>query len=74
MATKLITNESVAMLDLGKVAGELSARTVGILSIFLYHLRTSHLSELSQVQREYRWKTIKRLSSFRIKTLYGATL
>ncbi|MFH3574957.1 nucleoside transporter C-terminal domain-containing protein, partial [Acinetobacter baumannii] len=35
MATKLVTNEFVAMLDLGKVAGDLSARTVGILSIFL---------------------------------------
>ena len=34
MAT-VVTNEFVAMLDLGKVAGDLSARTVGILSIFL---------------------------------------
>ena len=35
MATKLVTNEFVAMLDNSKVAGDLSARTVGILSIFL---------------------------------------
>ena len=35
MATKLVSNEFVAMLDLGKVAGDLSARTVGILSVFL---------------------------------------
>ena len=34
MATKLVSNEFVAMLDLGKVAGDLSARTVGILSVF----------------------------------------
>ena len=34
MATKLVTNEFVAMMDLGKIAAELSPRTVGILSIF----------------------------------------
>ena len=35
MATKLVTNEFVAMMDLGKIAAELSPRTVGILSIFM---------------------------------------
>ena len=35
MATKLVTNEFVAMMDLGKIAAELSPRTVGMLSIFM---------------------------------------
>ncbi len=34
MATKLVTNEFVAMLELGKQT-ELSARTIGVVSVFL---------------------------------------
>ena len=56
MATKLVSNEFVAMLDLGKVAGDLSARTVGILSVFLVSFANSHQSELSQVQRKVSMK------------------
>ncbi|EFN68986.1 Nucleoside permease nupC, partial [Camponotus floridanus] len=35
MATKLITNEFVAMIDLQKILHTLSTRSIGILSIFL---------------------------------------
>ncbi len=35
MATKLVTNEFVAMMDLGKMAAGLSPRTLGMLSVFL---------------------------------------
>lgn len=35
MATKLVSNEFVAMMDLQKVASQLSPRSVGILSVFL---------------------------------------
>ncbi|OIX28057.1 hypothetical protein BMT17_15040 [Bacillus thuringiensis serovar kurstaki] len=56
MATKLVSNEFVAMLDLGKVAGDLSALQLVSFLYSLYHLRTSHLSELSQVQRKVSMK------------------
>ncbi len=35
MATKLITNEFVAMLDFKNVLGDVSARTQGIISVYL---------------------------------------
>ena len=35
MATKLITNEFVAMLDYQKLAGDLTLRTQGIISVYL---------------------------------------
>ncbi|MBT2216994.1 NupC/NupG family nucleoside CNT transporter [Virgibacillus dakarensis] len=35
MATKLVTNEFVAMTDLKAIMGDLSARTIGIVSVFL---------------------------------------
>ena len=35
MATKLVTNEFVAMINLGDVAESMSERTLGIISVFL---------------------------------------
>ena len=35
MATKLVTNEFVAMMNLSKISNSLSPRTVGIISVFL---------------------------------------
>ncbi|OIK11947.1 hypothetical protein BIV59_10515 [Bacillus sp. MUM 13] len=35
MATEMVTNEFVAMIDLGKSAAHMSSRTVGIISVFL---------------------------------------
>ncbi len=35
MATKLVSNEFVAMIDLQKMAGEFTAKGLGVLSIFL---------------------------------------
>lgn len=43
MATKLVSNEFVAMMDLQKVASELSPRSVGILSVLWFHSLTSPL-------------------------------
>ena len=57
MATKLVSNEFVAMLDLGKVAGDLSLVQLVSFLYSLYHLRTSHQSELSQVQRKVSMRT-----------------
>lgn len=41
MATKLVSNEFVAMMDLQKIAATLSPRAEGIISVFLVSFRTS---------------------------------
>lgn len=46
MATKLVSNEFVAMMDLQKIASTLSSRAEGIISIFWSPSPTSHLSVL----------------------------
>lgn len=50
MATKLVSNEFVAMMDLQKVAATLSPRAEGIISIFWSPSLTSRLSALSLAQ------------------------
>lgn len=50
MATKLVSNEFVAMMDLQKIASTLSPRAEGIISVFWFPSLTSHQSGLSQVQ------------------------
>lgn len=46
MATKLVSNEFVAMMDLQKIASTLSPRAEGIISIFWSPSPISHLSVL----------------------------
>ena len=75
MATKLVTNEFVAMLDLGKVAGELSTRTVGILSIFLVSFANfSSIGIIAGATKSIDGKQANVVSSFGLKLVYGATL
>ncbi|PFA13674.1 MULTISPECIES: NupC/NupG family nucleoside CNT transporter [Bacillus cereus group] len=75
MATKLVTNEFVAMLDLGKVAGDLSARTVGILSIFLVSFANfSSIGIIAGATKSIDGKQANVVSSFGLKLVYGATL
>lgn len=75
MATKLVTNEFVAMLDLGKVAGNLSARTVGILSIFLVSFANfSSIGIIAGATKSIDGKQANVVSSFGLKLVYGATL
>lgn len=50
MATKLVSNEFVAMMDLQKIASTLSPRAEGIISVFWFPSLTSLQSELLQVQ------------------------
>ena len=69
MATKLVTNEFVAMLDLGKVAGDLSARTVGILSIFLVSFANfSSIGIIAGATKSIDGKQANVVSSFGFKT------
>ena len=75
MATKLVTNEFVAMLDLGKVAGDLSASTVGILSIFLVSFANfSSIGIIAGATKSIDGKQANVVSSFGLKLVYGATL
>ncbi|PFA72353.1 NupC/NupG family nucleoside CNT transporter [Bacillus cereus] len=77
MATKLVTNEFVAMLDLGKVADvdDLSARTVGILSIFLVSFANfSSIGIIAGATKSIDGKQANVVSSFGLKLVYGATL
>lgn len=50
MATKLVSNGFVAMMDLQKIASTLSPRAEGIISVFWFPSLTSLQSGLSQVQ------------------------
>ena len=75
MATKLVSNEFVAMLDLQKVATELSPRGVGILSVFLVSfanfssigIGAGAIKGLNEHQGNVG-------SRFGLKLLYGSTL
>ncbi|MEH7457754.1 pyrimidine nucleoside transporter NupC [Bacillus pseudomycoides] len=75
MATKLVTNEFVAMIDLGKVAGDLSARTVGILSIFLVSFANfASIGIIAGATKSIDDKQANVVSSFGLRLVYGATL
>ncbi|EOP62866.1 MULTISPECIES: NupC/NupG family nucleoside CNT transporter [Bacillus] len=75
MATKLVSNEFVAMLDLGKVGGELSARTVGILSVFLVSFANfSSIGIIAGATKGIDENQSNVVSSFGLRLVYGATL
>ncbi|GAB7260436.1 hypothetical protein DZJ_14830 [Dickeya ananatis] len=75
MATKLVSNEFVAMMELQKVAGQLSPRSVGILSVFLVSF--ANFSSIGIVAgaikglNEAQGNTVSR---FGLKLVYGSTL
>lgn len=75
MATKIVTNEFVAMLDLVKVAEDLSPRTVGILSIFLVSFANfSSIGIIAGATKSIDTKQANVVSQFGLKLLFGATL
>lgn len=75
MATKLVTNEFVAMLDFSKITHHFSARTIGIVSVFLVSF--ANFSSIGIITgsvkglNEQQGNTIAR---FGLKLLYGSTL
>lgn len=74
MATKMVSNEFVAMLDLGKHT-ELSARTVGIVSVFLVSFANfSSIGIISGAVKGLHEKQGNVVARFGLKLLYGATL
>ena len=75
MATKLITNEFVAMLKFGTISGELSDKTIAIVSVYLVSFAnfgtigivSGSIKSISEKQGNY-------VSKFALKLLLGATL
>lgn len=75
MATKLVTNEFVAMMSLGDVADKMSARTLGIISIFLVSFANfSSIGIISGAVKGLHEKQGNVVARFGLKLLYGATL
>lgn len=75
MATKLVSNEFVAMIDLGKMAGSLSSRTVGIISVFLVSFANfSSIGIITGAVKGLNEKKGNQVAKFGLKLLYGATL
>ncbi|MEI4831927.1 nucleoside transporter C-terminal domain-containing protein [Bacillus sp. FJAT-53711] len=75
MATKLITNEFVAMMDLNKLANTLSPRTVGIISVFLVSFANfSSIGILTGAVKSLHEEQGNVVARFGLKLLYGATL
>ncbi|WML29864.1 nucleoside transporter C-terminal domain-containing protein [Neobacillus sp. OS1-32] len=75
MATKLVTNEFVAMMDLDKVANTLSPRTLGIISVFLVSFANfSSIGIIAGAVKSLNEKKGNVVAKFGLKLLYGATL
>ncbi|SPF56629.1 nucleoside (except guanosine) transporter (fragment) [Candidatus Desulfosporosinus infrequens] len=74
MATKLVANEFVAMLDLAKCT-DLSPRTVGIVSIFLVSFANfSSVGIIAGATKGLHEQQGNVVARFGLKLLYGATL
>ncbi|MGG4264820.1 NupC/NupG family nucleoside CNT transporter [Peribacillus simplex] len=75
MATKLVTNEFVAMLSLGEVSSALSDRTIGIVSVFLVSFANfSSIGIIAGAVKGLHEKQGNVVARFGLKLLYGATL
>lgn len=75
MATKLVTNEFVAMMDLSKMASTLSPRTVGIISVFLVSFANfSSIGIISGAVKGLHEEQANVVARFGLRLLYGATL
>ncbi|MCM3712050.1 NupC/NupG family nucleoside CNT transporter [Sporosarcina luteola] len=75
MATKLLTNEFVAMMDLAKITSSLSDRSVGIISVFLVSFANfSSIGIISGAVKGLNEEQGNTVAKFGLKLLYGATL
>ncbi|WP_313892954.1 nucleoside transporter C-terminal domain-containing protein [Psychrobacillus sp.] len=75
MATKLVTNEFVAMLSLNELASGLSERSIGIISVFLVSFANfSSIGIISGAVKGLHEKQGNVVARFGLKLLYGATL
>ena len=75
MATKLVTNEFVAMVSLGEVADSLSSHTLGIILVFLVSFANfSSIGIISGAIKGLSEKQGNVVDRFGLKLLFGATL
>lgn len=75
MATKLVTNEFVAMLDFQGMAQQLSNKTVGIVSVFLVSFANfSSIGIITGAVKALHEKQGDEVAKFGLKLLYGSTL
>jgi len=75
MATKLVTNEFVAMTDLGNVQANLSEKTIGIISVFLVSFANfSSIGIVAGAVKGLNEKQGNVVARMGLKLLYGATL
>lgn len=75
MATKLLTNEFVAMMDLAEITSSLSSRTAGIISVFLVSFANfSSIGIISGAVKGLNEEQGNTVAKFGLKLLYGATL
>lgn len=75
MATKLVTNEFVAMISLGEVAKSMSAHTLAIISVFLVSFANfSSIGIIAGAVKGLNEKQGNVVARFGLKLLYGATL
>ncbi|UHA74950.1 NupC/NupG family nucleoside CNT transporter [Paenibacillus sp. 481] len=75
MATKLVTNEFVAMMDFQKIAGSLSERTVAIVSVFLVSFANfSSIGIITGSVKALNEKRGDQVAQFGLKLLFGSTL
>lgn len=75
MATKLVTNEFVAMLSFKDIAANLSERTAGIVSVFLVSFANfSSVGIITGSVKALNDKQGDHVAQFGMKLLYGSTL
>jgi len=75
MATKLVTNEFVAMINLGEIENTMSERTLGIISVFLVSFANfSSIGIISGAVKGLNERQGNVVARFGLKLLYGATL
>lgn len=75
MATKLVSNEFVAMMDLAKYAKNMSDRTIGIVSVFLVSFANfSSIGIITGAVKGLHEEQGNTVARFGLKLLYGATL
>lgn len=75
MATKLVSNEFVAMMDLQKLSGTLSLRAQGILSVFLVSFANfSSIGIIAGAIKGLNEEQGNVVSRFGLKLVYGSTL
>ncbi|EIB7286876.1 nucleoside permease NupC [Salmonella enterica] len=75
MATKLVSNEFVAMMDLQKIASTLSPRSEGIISVFLVSFANfSSIGIIAGAIKGLNEEQGNVVSRFGLKLVYGSTL